>query len=284
MGISWVERTTSSSPLFHFLQSYLRCCCSCSSHLSLQISVSSPAEGHGKELRADMAVQKTVKEKNSIGEGFDHHHDLLGFQAGMETLGGFPPKQQSWRLAGGFPPRDFPEASNKHRPSASPWPVEDSSLGSLFSWEGRVSVPFLNVRHSDAVAVPQPPQQRVPGDRLQIGAAYPQQQQQLFVQDGRVGFHPQQPLQLRNSKFLRPAQELLSEFCSLRGEISSKRRPNKSSLEDEEKASLSSSWNQSLHSMDLLELQKIKAKLLSMLEEVNSFFQSSLPYLFPENS
>lgn len=217
-------------------------------------------------------------------QGFDHHHELLGVQAGMETLG-VPSKQQSSRLAGGFLPRDFPEASNKHRPSASPWPVDDPSLGSLFPWEGRVSVPFLNARHSDAVAVPQPPQQCVPGDRLQIGSAYLQQQQQLFVQDGRVGFHPQQPLQLRNSKFLRPAQELLSEFCSLRGEISSKRRPNKTSLEDEEKAPLSSSWNhQSFHSMDLLELQKIKAKLSSMIAEVNSFFQSSLPYLFPENS
>ncbi|CAL9200589.1 unnamed protein product [Musa hybrid cultivar] len=205
-------------------------------------------------------------------QGFDHHHELFGVQAGMETLG-VPSKQQSSRLAGGFLPRDFPEASNKHRPSASPWPVDDPSLGSLFPWEGRVSVPFLNGRHSDAVAVPQPPQQCVPGDRLQIGSAYLQQQQQLFVQDGRVGFHPQQPLQLRNSKFLRPAQELLSEFCSLRGEISSKRRPNKTSLEDEEKASLSSSWNQSLHSMDLLELQKIKAKLSSMIAEVDKRYR-----------
>lgn len=28
----------------------------------------SPAEGHGKELREDMAVKKTVEEKNFFGE------------------------------------------------------------------------------------------------------------------------------------------------------------------------------------------------------------------------
>eukprot|EP00262_Sarcandra_glabra_P017574 TRINITY_DN6052_c4_g1_i1.p1 TRINITY_DN6052_c4_g1~~TRINITY_DN6052_c4_g1_i1.p1 ORF type:complete len:655 (+),score=76.12 TRINITY_DN6052_c4_g1_i1:642-2606(+) len=78
--------------------------------------------------------------------------------------------------------------------------------------------------------------------------------------------------QLKNSKYLVPAQELLNEFCNLgtsqtRG--GSKHKFSKTNQWEEGGSSSSSSLHQSLLSLDLLELQKRKAKLLSMLEEVD---------------
>lgn len=80
-----------------------------------------------------------------------------------------------------------------------------------------------------------------------------------------VGFHLQQPpLGLRNSKYWRPAQDLLKEFCNLIDESSSAKRPSK---RHEEEGKANNSWCQSMH---LLELQKMRARLVSMLEEVSS--------------
>ncbi|WOL18260.1 hypothetical protein Cni_G27053 [Canna indica] len=105
-----------------------------------------------------------------------------------------------------------------------------------------------------------------------VAAAHLQQAPQLVMQDHGMGnFHGrlQQTLHLMNSKFLVPAQELLTELCSLGVDESSfKKRLNKTSLEAEGKDS-------SLFSnMELLELQKIKAKLLSMLEEVDRRYRN----------
>ncbi|KAL0327768.1 UNVERIFIED_CONTAM: Homeobox protein BEL1 [Sesamum angustifolium] len=74
--------------------------------------------------------------------------------------------------------------------------------------------------------------------------------------------------QLRNSKYLGPAQELLSEFCNLGSDKTSKLKAQKSSeLEDDESAGVK---KQSVYSsFDLLELQKRKTKLLQMLDEVD---------------
>ncbi|CAL9071226.1 unnamed protein product [Musa textilis] len=181
-------------------------------------------------------------------QGFEHGHEFFGIQPGMQILG-VPSKHQSWQAAA----------------SVSPWPVDNfsssSSLRPLFSYDrtqrpsGGPSFSLLNTKHSAALlGVPQPPQQySAAGDKLQPRAAYHLRQQQL-----------------RNSKFLRPAQELLNEFCGLTGQSSSRKQPNRASLEGEAgKRSLSSPWLQSLRSMDLAELQKIKAKLSSMLEEVD---------------
>ncbi|KAG2603721.1 hypothetical protein PVAP13_4NG007200 [Panicum virgatum] len=83
-----------------------------------------------------------------------------------------------------------------------------------------------------------------------------------------------QPFQLRSSKYLGPAQDLLTEFCSLQGDSHAmngvnKRAPGK--WEDMEPSSSSSGlWGHpSLSSMDLLELERRKSRLLSMVEEVD---------------
>ncbi|OIT01746.1 PREDICTED: homeobox protein BEL1 homolog [Nicotiana attenuata] len=99
--------------------------------------------------------------------------------------------------------------------------------------------------------------------------------QQQILQDGFLGkaaaniqgyYH-----QIKDSKYLGPAQELLVEFCSLgtkQNDHSTKvLKQQKSNQWEDENAS--SSKKQTLQSLDLLELQKRKSKLLQMLEEVD---------------
>ncbi|KAL5747536.1 hypothetical protein ACOSP7_024539 [Xanthoceras sorbifolium] len=94
--------------------------------------------------------------------------------------------------------------------------------------------------------------------------------QQQMVQDGFLGKAENIQFQLRNSKYLGPAQDLLNEFCSLgtKQNDAQKHKTQKSKQWDDENAS-SSSRKQSLHSLEFMELQKRKTKLLSMLEEVD---------------
>ncbi|KAJ6845110.1 homeobox protein BEL1-like protein [Iris pallida] len=99
--------------------------------------------------------------------------------------------------------------------------------------------------------------------------------QQLFLQDiGNERFYQpqqqqQQSYQLKRSKYLFPAQELLNEFCSLGG---GNAKNGISPKKKDSRAASSNQWEEggpsSLYSMDLVELQKRKAKLLTMLEEV----------------
>lgn len=88
---------------------------------------------------------------------------------------------------------------------------------------------------------------------------------------------------LRNSRFLVPAQELLNEFCSLGTRQTDLQKQKSASQknkqwEDQENGSnvngASSSRKQSLCSLDFLELQKRKTKLLSMLEEVERRYKN----------
>lgn len=92
-----------------------------------------------------------------------------------------------------------------------------------------------------------------------------------------------QPFQLRSSKYLGPVQDLLTEFCSLEGDLHAmnKRAPKAAAAgkwDDVETSSSSSGlWGHpSLSSMDLLELERRKARLLSMVEEVGHIASSKL--------
>ncbi|XP_039052088.1 homeobox protein BEL1 homolog isoform X2 [Hibiscus syriacus] len=78
--------------------------------------------------------------------------------------------------------------------------------------------------------------------------------------------------QLRSSKYLDPAKELLNEFCSLgikQFDASKQKQTLKSKQCDNDDDGASSSRKQSLYSLDFSELQRRKTKLLSMLEEVD---------------
>ncbi|XP_019424330.1 PREDICTED: homeobox protein BEL1 homolog isoform X2 [Lupinus angustifolius] len=94
-----------------------------------------------------------------------------------------------------------------------------------------------------------------------------QQQQQQMLQQGANIY--QGHFMLKNSKFLVPAQELLNEFCSLEtkeNDIVKQKsdQKNKQSWKED-----SGKNKHSLTSLEFLELQKRKTKLLSMLEEVD---------------
>ncbi|KAK9076670.1 hypothetical protein SSX86_005004 [Deinandra increscens subsp. villosa] len=81
---------------------------------------------------------------------------------------------------------------------------------------------------------------------------------------------------LRSSRYLVPAQDLLNEFCNLRVKQndvqSAKAKAQRiASLQNQDHDNLnaSSSKNIALNSLELLELQKRKLKLLQMLDEVD---------------
>ncbi|XP_062026156.1 homeobox protein BEL1 homolog isoform X1 [Rosa rugosa] len=118
-------------------------------------------------------------------------------------------------------------------------------------------------------------------------------QSHMILQDGYLGkssglghqslLHENQAaasglFQLRNSKYLGPAQELLNEFCSLGTKQTdalgvSKHKSNKTKQwEDQDNnngsTSSSSKKQSSLYSLEFVELQKRKTRLLQMLEEV----------------
>ncbi|XP_061356363.1 homeobox protein BEL1 homolog [Gastrolobium bilobum] len=101
-----------------------------------------------------------------------------------------------------------------------------------------------------------------------------QQQQQQMLQDGYLSAKAANLYQghflLKNSKYLIPAQDLLNEFCCLGTKQSDlpKQKPNKNKQWEEDNGS-SSSKKHSLTSLEFVELQKRKTKLLSMLEEVD---------------
>ncbi|OVA11964.1 POX domain [Macleaya cordata] len=106
---------------------------------------------------------------------------------------------------------------------------------------------------------------------------YQQQHQQIqIMQDGYLAGRTtsvlhQNQFQLKNSKYLVPAQELLNEFCNLgtRQSDQQKQKLQKINQLEDENGSGSSRKQSFLYSLDLLELQKRKTKLVSMLEEVD---------------
>ncbi|XP_027359685.1 homeobox protein BEL1 homolog [Abrus precatorius] len=103
-------------------------------------------------------------------------------------------------------------------------------------------------------------------------------QQQQVLQDGYLSAKPANLYQqghflLKNSKYLVPAQDLLNEFCSLgtkQSEVPKPKSSNKNKQwEEDNNNGVGSSKKHSLTSLEFVELQKRKTKLLSMLEEVD---------------
>ncbi|XP_065014152.1 homeobox protein BEL1 homolog [Musa acuminata AAA Group] len=193
---------------------------------------------------------------NPLIQGLEHNHELLGIQSGVEMLG-VPSKRQGSHFMKNFVHRNLPESSNGNfgmGSAVSTWPVDDSSSISLFNCqEGeqldrKLSLSHFSVKSPDGIGLP---------DSLQ------QQQQQLFV-------HARREHYLKKSKYLKPTQELLSEFCNIQEGHNSKEGPKQGSRREEGDPS---SWQQSLYSMNHLELHKLKAKLFSMLEEVDRTYR-----------
>lgn len=177
--------------------------------------------------------------------------------------------------------------------------VDDSSLRCVFPCEGNerpsqglslslsssnpssIGLQSFELRHSAHHHHPQPQDDMRFGGFFGKSSPAANMQQ---IQDGFLGKvsnpHHQQGhgFQLRNSKYLNPAQELLNEFCSLgikQSDINPpKQKPHKAKQweDDNGGTSSSSSRKQPLCSLEFMELQKRKTELLSMLEKVYMFF------------
>ncbi|TKY70964.1 Homeobox protein BEL1-like [Spatholobus suberectus] len=102
-----------------------------------------------------------------------------------------------------------------------------------------------------------------------------------MLQDGYVGskaanIYQQGHFLLKNSKYLVPAQDLLNEFCSLgtkQGDVG-KPKPSSKKWEEDNNNGIGSSKKHCLTSLEFVELQKRKTKLLSMLEELDRRYKN----------
>ncbi|KAK8481204.1 hypothetical protein V6N11_031055 [Hibiscus sabdariffa] len=94
-----------------------------------------------------------------------------------------------------------------------------------------------------------------------------------FIGSSSTNLHHQGQFQLRSSKYLDPAKELLNEFCSLgikQLDASKQKQTHKTKQwENDDDDAASSSRKQSLYSLEFSELQRRKTKMLAMLEEVD---------------
>ncbi|KAL5995093.1 hypothetical protein ACLOJK_025151 [Asimina triloba] len=159
--------------------------------------------------------------------------------------------------------------------------ADDSSLRCVFPCEAANERPNQGLSLSlcpnrpSAISLQQPFELRETNHQNDLRFISPNSRDGFFAkptelsqqQSALVLGSPQQLHQLKNSKYLHPAQELLNEFCSIGAKQSAhnglKNKPTKASQWEEG----SSLKNPALFSFDLLELQKRKAKLVSMLEE-----------------
>uniref|UniRef100_A0A0D9WKX2 Homeobox domain-containing protein n=1 Tax=Leersia perrieri TaxID=77586 RepID=A0A0D9WKX2_9ORYZ len=95
-----------------------------------------------------------------------------------------------------------------------------------------------------------------------------QHQQQIAAAPAAMQMQQQPLFQLRESKYLGPVKDLLAEFWSLEIEATNNHTNPKMGKWDDD--SSSTSWgNLSLSSMDLIDLERRKARILSMIEEVD---------------
>ena len=167
-----------------------------------------------------------------------------------------------------------------HDSSSAPWQenhrflVDDSSLRCVFPCEG-------NERPSQGLSLSlsstNPSSIGLQSFELrQTGHHQHQQQQHQMLQDGYLHAKAANLYQghflLKNSKFLVATQHLLNEFCSLGTKqnevLKQKAQKNKQWEEDNDSGS---SKKHPLSSVEFVELQKRKTKLLAMLEEVYMF-------------
>lgn len=81
-----------------------------------------------------------------------------------------------------------------------------------------------------------------------------------------------QYMNIRSSRYLTPAQDLLNEFCNLgtkKNDPPKAKAQETNQWQEHDNSNASSSKNKPLNSLEFLELQKRKSKLLQMLEEVD---------------
>ncbi|CAI9755465.1 unnamed protein product [Fraxinus pennsylvanica] len=223
---------------------------------------------------------------------FEHNSEIYNFTAGMEMIG-FPSKnlhQQNentsvlWKeffnkpgvgcVASSKPTSTsefyshdltgISDTTNENLlDSSSAWNnqnrlmVDDPSSRCIFPGEGNERRLSLSLSSSNPGST---------GIHQSFGVGH--QDDLRFGPSSSRSVNIQQHFHIRNSNYLAPAQDLLNEFCNLGTKHSvntSKQKIQKNNVLDDENIIK----KQSLYSLDLLELQKRKTKLLQLLEEVD---------------
>jgi hypothetical protein len=213
---------------------------------------------------AAAAVATLVPEVDAVGGagegplhlyGVHHQHGVDMFGAGR---GHMPPAAM---MAG-------PAASATAHGKAALGGVGGHDFGDHHHRQGLLQAPLSLSLHGTADAVPLGLHHHhqlaggVPRQQHQPAAAWPGPQQQ-----------PQGAWHLRGSRFLRPTQQLLQEFCTLPVDTTStaaaSKLPTRPASEDGVGAGSSSSApSAQIQAMSASELQRLKAKLYAMLQEV----------------
>lgn len=158
--------------------------------------------------------------------------------------------------------------------------VDDSSLRCLFPSQG-LSLSLSSTSTTNPFELRHTVHQQQQQQMLQDGFLMNTTKDATNIYNHNQGRGQSQIFLLKNSKFLVPLQDLLNEFCSLgtkQDNLLLKQKSLKINKQSEEDNNGSgSSINHSLTSLEFVELQKKKTKLLSMLEEVLYKFS---PYCF----
>ncbi|KAJ6808050.1 homeobox protein BEL1-like protein [Iris pallida] len=226
-----------------------------------------------QESHHDFAYEDFSSASNTRMQSLEPSHEILSLQAGMEMLG-LPLKQDSsstyleqWRsfatkadTNSSIGQDNFMFGSSEAAAAMTNlWQQQqqqngmmgdESSLKCLFPVQGD-----HNQQLSHGLSL-----------SLHNSESYEEDFSSDAARDAR--FFPE-TYRFKDSMYMVLAQELLNEFCSIGGGFgSSKHKTRKANQWEEGGSSSSASWNLSLFTMDVLELQKRKAMLLSMLEEV----------------
>ncbi|XP_042474933.1 homeobox protein BEL1 homolog [Macadamia integrifolia] len=198
---------------------------------------------------------------------YETNSELFNLTNGMEMLG-FPPSKN---ISTGFS-----EGTSQSLIMESGWQdtrliVDDSSLRCVLPCERNESRPSQGL--SLSLSSNKPSSIGIQSFELMpsnLRDGFFGKSPNLQDQDGFVNLHQTQThFELKNSKYLVPAQDLLNEFCNLRIKQTDqlKQKPQKTNQWEDDN---NGSRRQSFYSTsDVLELQKRKSKLISILEEVD---------------
>ncbi|XP_057463756.1 homeobox protein BEL1 homolog [Actinidia eriantha] len=242
---------------------------------------------------ANQGGEKHMKTNMVSSTGYNcFSHDSISQTHMLNQLQGYEPTPEIYNMAtadsssaalwkgffshnksSDFTTSDHSLAALDHTPTTTAWHVDDSTLRCVFPCEGSerpsqglslslssTNPPTIGLQSFEFVSSSSRPEGY-------FGKSVGISQQDQLIQDGFL---------VRSSKYLSPAQEILSEFCNLgtkQTEPKPKIKPNKSGTnqlwQDHENTGSSSSKKQSVCNLELLDLQRRKSKLLAMLEEVD---------------
>ncbi|KAM0861309.1 hypothetical protein ACQ4PT_045981 [Festuca glaucescens] len=189
-------------------------------------------------------------EHEMYGDGGPHHHSAAAEMFGARGFGGMAPKAALDDVDGSSTISFFRAEQQYSQVGQAPLSL---------SLHGRPDA--SSPSSSFMLHHQQQQQQQLGGEQLHSQTAWQAQ--------GAGGWH------LRGSRFLLPTQQLLQEVCSIPMDATAKQAAKKSAQEDPGGggSSSSASWpppsSTRIQSMDAAELQRLKPRLYTMIEEVD---------------